>query len=69
MLWNRSLIMQDLETKSLWSHLLGQAMSGQIKGAQLQQLPGDMVTWEAWRREHPDTTVLNMSRTHRAYTK
>ncbi len=69
MLWNRSLIMQDLETKSLWSHLLGEAMSGQVKGAQLEQLPGDMVTWEAWRREHPDTTVLNMSRTHRAYTK
>ena len=69
MLWNRSLVMMDQETKSLWSHLLGEAMSGQLKGAQLDSLPSDMVTWQAWRREHPETTVLNLPRTHRAYTK
>jgi hypothetical protein len=69
MLWNRSLVMMDLETKSLWSHILGQAMSGSLQGTQLESLPGDMVTWEAWRREHPDTTVLNLPRTNLSYTK
>jgi hypothetical protein len=69
MLWQRSLVMQDLETESLWSHLLGEAMRGEMRGAQLEQLVGDMVTWDAWRREHPETTVLNLPRTHRAYTR
>ena len=69
MLWDRSLVMMDQETKSLWSHLLGEAMSGKLKGAQLESLPCEMVTWQAWRREYPETTVLNLSRTHRAYTK
>jgi hypothetical protein len=30
-LWNRSLVMMDLETKSLWSHLLGRGMQGKHK--------------------------------------
>lgn len=69
MLWDRSLVMMDKETESLWSHLLGEAMSGKLKGAQLDSLPCEMVTWQAWRREHPETTVLDMPRSHRAYTK
>ena len=31
-LWNRSLIMMDKETDSLWSHLLGEAMAGPLEG-------------------------------------
>ncbi len=69
MLWNRSLVMIDEETKSLWSHLLGEAMQGQLKGTKLEAIPAEMVTWEAWRREHPKTTVLNLRRTSRNYVK
>jgi hypothetical protein len=69
MLWNRSLIMIDEETKSLWSHLLGEALKGPLKGSELEALPAEMVTWEAWKREHPQTTVLNISRTSRNYVK
>jgi hypothetical protein len=61
--------MIDSETESLWSHILGQAMQGRLKGASLEALPADMVTWEAWLREHPSTTVLNLSRTNRNYVK
>jgi len=68
MLWNRSLIMVDSPTNSLWSHLLGEAMQGTLKGKRLKLLPGEMLTWEAWRKAHPKTTVLAMTRTHRAYT-
>jgi len=68
-LWNRSLVMLDVETESLWSHILGEAMRGPLEGAVLESLPSDMVTWEAWRREHPATTVLNLPRTARAYTR
>ena len=30
-LWNRSLIMSDVETRTEWSHLLGRAMAGKLK--------------------------------------
>ena len=68
-LWMRSLIMYDAETRSEWSHLLGRAMAGQLKGKKLKPLITDMVTWSVWKKQHPDTTVLNMSRTDRNYTK
>ena len=60
------------ETKTrppLWSHLLGRCVEGELKDTRLVTLPGDMVTWEAWRDEHPETTVLNMSRTNQNYTR
>jgi hypothetical protein len=69
MLWNRSLVMIDKQTRSLWSHLLGEAMQGELEGTQLEALPAEMVTWKAWRREHPETTVLNLPRTSRNYVR
>jgi hypothetical protein len=68
MLWNRSLVMQDLETGSLWSHILGKAMAGPLKGAELDLIPAVMTDWRSWREQHPDTTVLALSRTGREYT-
>ena len=67
-LWNRSLVMLDTETNSLWSHILGEAMAGELKGQVLEPIASDMVSWSAWKREHPNTTLLNMSRTHKAFT-
>lgn len=63
MLWQRSLVMRDLETKTLWSQLLGRGMRGDLEGAQLKMLPAVMTTWKDWRESHPGTTVLAMSRT------
>lgn len=68
-LWNRSLVMMDIETESLWSHILGKCMDGKLKGTELVTLPADMLTWSAWKAEHPKTTVLNMRRTNEEYTK
>lgn len=68
-LWKRSLVMMDIETKSLWSHLLGEAMDGELKGEKLEPLPAQMTTWAAWKQQHPKTTVLDMSRTFRNYDK
>ena len=69
MLWNRSLVMVDKETRSLWSHLLGRAMKGKLKGTQLTAIPATMTTWKAWHREHPGTTVINLARTAKHYVK
>jgi len=67
LLWNRSLIMLDVQTKTEWSHLLGEAKAGPLKGKQLKALPADMVTWAVWKKQHPESTVLNMSRTNKGY--
>jgi hypothetical protein len=69
MLWNRSLVMYDVETKSHWSHILGRAMDGEMKGTRLQMLPSEMTTWDGWLKAHPGTTVLNLSRTHQGFTR
>lgn len=65
----RSLVMGDVETDSEWSHLLGRAMAGPLKGKTLDPIITDMVTWAVWRDEHPETTVLDMSRTSDNYTR
>ncbi len=68
-LWNRSLIMMDVETETLWSHLLGRGMAGQHKGKLLETIPSDITTWSTWKDEHPGTTVLNLKRSSRQFVK
>ncbi len=60
-LWRRSLVMQDLQTKSLWSHLLGTCMEGSLQGKQLKQIPSVLTSWQSWRDAHPQTTVIALS--------
>lgn len=69
MLWNRSLVMYDRETNSLWSHILGEAMQGRLQGTRLQQLPSVMTDWQTWSKDHPETTVLWISRTSTEYRR
>jgi len=68
MLWKRSLVMYDQETDSLWSHILGEAMSGQLKGTRLQQLPAVITDWSNWRKSHPGGTVVMMRPTSKVFT-
>jgi hypothetical protein len=67
LLWQRSLVMRDLETETLWSHLLGRGMRGELEGVELETIPASMTTWGEWVKRYPDTTVLAMSRTVRRY--
>lgn len=69
MLWDRSLVMYDPQTNSLWSHLLGEAMAGPLKGASLEQTPSVMTDWGAWSKQHPDGTVVIMRRTANGFTR
>jgi hypothetical protein len=61
MLWNRTLVMYDSETKSLWSLLLEKGVRGPMTGRKLTTLPSELTTWKKWKSLHPETTVLNMS--------
>lgn len=67
MLWNRSLVMIDLETRSLWSHILGDCHQGKHKGKQLEQIPAVMTDWGSWQKAHPDTTCVVLSRSSVEY--
>lgn len=69
MLWNRSLVMSDPETGTLWSHLLGKAMAGKLKGQRLEQIPCVMTDWKSWKQQHPDGTVMMLSRTSKSFTR
>lgn len=69
MLWNRSLVMIDSETDSLWSHLLGEAMQGELKGVQMEVLPSLMTDWGTWRKLHPETSVVMLKRTSKRFNR
>jgi hypothetical protein len=57
-LWRNSLVMQDKESGTLWSHITGEALEGPMRGEFLQTIPSVQTTWEQWVGEHPDTKVL-----------
>ena len=66
-LWGDSAVLIDVETGSQWSHLLGEAMEGPLKGTKLAELPGVVMTWRQWKSDHPSTTVSILSRTSDHY--
>ncbi len=57
-LWRNSLVMQDEETGSLWSHITGEALDGELKGKKLSMIPSVQTSWALWHEAHPDTKVL-----------
>jgi hypothetical protein len=67
MLWKQSLVMYDKETESLWSHILGVAKQGVLRGKKLEQIPSVMTDWKTWSKEHPDGMVVLLSRTSKEY--
>ena len=69
MLWSHSLVMYDQETGSYWSHLLGKAMEGPLKGARLKPIPSVMTDWDSWASEHPKTTLALLPQTYRLYSR
>ncbi|MEV0170385.1 DUF3179 domain-containing protein [Streptomyces sp. NPDC050803] len=56
---NSNLLMYDRQTGSEWPQLLGQAISGPLKGTKLDTVPLVWTTWKDWRAAHPDTQVLS----------
>ena len=57
-LYLSDLVMYDRQTESLWSQIEGRAIAGRLTGSELTRVPIATVTWEQWRRAHPDGHVL-----------
>lgn len=51
--------MWDDQTGTVWSHIDGLALSGDLDGAQLPILQLRTATWAEWLADHPETTVMS----------
>lgn len=59
LLYNSDVLLYDRYSESLWSQILGKAISGPLKGADLPDLPVTHTTWNKWFKDYPDTKVLS----------
>lgn len=59
LLYNGDVLLYDRQTQSLWSQLLGQAISGPLKGRRLTMLALTHTTWADWRKSHARTQILS----------
>ena len=56
-----ALLMYDHQTQTLWSHITGEAVQGELKGKKLKMLAGTpRITWKDWKRNQPLTKVLSV---------
>ena len=49
----------DHETQSMWSQPVGTALKGPYKGVRLEMIPVTVVSWSTWKKEHPNSLVLD----------
>lgn len=65
LLYHRNLLLYDRQTESLWSQLMGKAVTGPLTGTPLRLLPAVNTSWEKWKQEHPQTLVLSFNTGYR----
>lgn len=62
------LVMYDRQTESWWQQFGGDAVVGELAGAELEHIPARIVAWEDFAARHPDGEVLSRETGHnRAY--
>ncbi len=59
LLYNSDVLMYDRQTESLWSQILGRAISGPARGTKLQSVPVIHTNWRGWLQSHPQSSVLS----------
>ncbi len=55
---NQNFLMRDEETGSFWQQISGQAISGPLRGKQLELVHSDELSFGLWRKENPGGTLL-----------
>jgi hypothetical protein len=56
---NSDLVMYDRQTESWWQQFGGEAVVGELAGAELRTLAARIVAWEDFAARHPDGEVLS----------
>jgi hypothetical protein len=59
MLRKSDLVMWDRQTQSWWQQFTGEALSGQLKGAQLDIVPSSIVSLNSFLDTYPRCKVLS----------
>lgn len=59
LLYNSDVLMYDRETESLWSQILGRAVTGESKGTDLEPIALEHTTWETWQKRFPASLLLS----------
>lgn len=59
LLYNNDMLLYDHKTQSLWSQIMGTAISGKLKGEKLLTLVLQDTSWGKWKTLFPDTQVLS----------
>jgi len=60
LLVNSNKIMYDVQTSTLWSHLRGVGIGGELTGTKLVVRPVTHMRWGDWLAENPETEVLSL---------
>jgi len=58
LLYNSDVLLYDRESESLWSQIMGQAVTGPLKDTKLEIIPTYYTTWKDWKERYPQTLVL-----------
>ena len=61
-LYNNDMVMVDHQTGSFWHQVTGEAIAGEVAGAQLEPMPAMTVRFGEWTALHPDGLVLANSK-------
>jgi hypothetical protein len=61
---NSDLVMYDRQTESWWQQFGGEALVGELTGAELEHVPSRIVAWEQFRSQHPGGRVLSRDTGH-----
>lgn len=60
-LWRDALLMYDHQTRSLWSHITGEAIQGPLTGKRLKPLVSTpQIAWRTWQLNYPGARVLSV---------
>ena len=57
LVYNSDVLLYDRESESLWSQILGQAISGPEKGTRLKLLVSKNTTWQVWQAGGPSEVL------------
>jgi len=60
LLYNSDVLLFDRKTDSLWSQIMRRAITGEYADRELQQIPLENTTWQAWKNKYPRSLVLSM---------
>lgn len=58
LLYNSDVLLYDRSTQSLWSQIMHKAVSGPLKGRELEVIITQRTTLGAWKKIHPETLIL-----------